>query len=207
MHGQVGPPRFAGSGAASQRPGRRCTVRRRDRSARQSVSTAAAPLEAQALAAITRVTLAAVADGRVVPRAMDHDRGDTRHHWAVGPWSVTESSDLRRIADHLPPALRAEPVGEKPLGVLDSFTVVTRFADAVADALVSTPAAACRKLTLDPVEIGDIEAQLVGSGPVLVARLELTETGALLRFEARNRTDQLSAAAHRRSGPTLRTRR
>ncbi len=151
--------------------------------------TAAAPLEAQALAAITRVTLAAVADGRVVPRAIDHDRGDIRHHWAVGPWSVAESSDLRRIADHLPPALRAEPVGQKPLKVLDSFTVVTRFADAVADALVSTPAAACRKRALDPVEIGDIEAQLVGSGPVLVARLELTESGARLRFEARNRTD------------------
>lgn len=148
--------------------------------------TATAAPEAHALAAITRLALGALADGRVFPRP----QLDSEYpRWAVGPWTANEAANIQRIAEHLPPALRAEPIDEKPLRVLDAVTVVSRFADSVADALVSTPAANTRERRLEPVEIHDIEAELVGTGPVLVARLELDDDGAELRFEARNRTD------------------
>ncbi len=153
--------------------------------------TAPVAPEVRALAAITRLTLGAVADGRVLlrpsPAELDADRAN--HRWAVGPWSPTESADLQRIAEHLPPALRAEPVAEKPLRVADPTTIVLRFADSVADTLVATAAANSSTRPLDPIQLTDIEAHLVGTGPVLVARLELDVDGAVLSFEARDRTD------------------
>ncbi len=159
--------------------------------------SAPVPLAAHALAAVTRLACSAIADGRVVPRAAapfgDDDgisgEGAGGLHWAIGPWTPEEAADLAAIAEHLPPTLRCEPVAEHPLRVTAAFDVVSRFADAVASSMVSSAASYASTADLDVITIDDIEARLVGTGPVLVARITLEPDGAVLHLGARNRAD------------------
>lgn len=169
--------------------------------------SAPAPPAAHCLAALTRMACRAIGNGRVVPRpagssaydapaetspttgALPDENSRNGLRWAIGPWTPEEATDLAAIAAALPAALRCEPVAEGPLRVPSAMDVITRFTDAVATAMVATPASHGRALRLDSEALADLEARLVGTGPVLVARITLERAGATMHLDIRNRVD------------------
>src|SRR5690606_32522609 len=105
----------------------------------------ALPLDADVTASVrawsvaTKLALDLVARGRLVP-SIGEDGVDT---WRVGPLDTDDHVRLSQLADALPAAAHAAPLGERSLcRIVSPRTAVGDFVDAVADVLGRTSAAA-----------------------------------------------------------------
>jgi superfamily II DNA or RNA helicase len=150
-----------------------------------------------AAAAVVRLVVGAIAEGRVVPTAPRSANGPeeggsgSATSWRVAPWTEDETTDLARIIQLAPPELCCEVVGTGPLTVRTPTEVIHRLASDIATAVVATSASLSRSEPPTAATVADIEATIVGTGPVLVMIVEVDEAdgSATVRLELRNRTD------------------
>jgi superfamily II DNA or RNA helicase len=91
----------------------------------------------RAWSAAARDAVELVARGRLTP-VLSPDGFD---QWALGPLDPADARRRHRLAEHLPAAAHATPVGERPLRLTSPDRLLAGFGDAVADLLPRTQAA------------------------------------------------------------------